>query len=465
MRTARRALVLPTLVALLLGAATTVHADFKESYRAGIEAVDAEDWDAVVRHMQAAIADRSSAGTKVNIYGMRFVPYMPYYHLGLAQYKLQNCEATVEALEQSLAEGVVQEDRDRLTRLESMLSDCRGVLASRAPPTPNPAVVTAVDDAETAVQRAESALGQLQRQIASPDPATVWRANADLRRQSSTAEQAIADARRLLAEGREQGSLEQLTQARDEAAGATRTLQSLSSEVRRLANVERQRREEEERRRLEAERRQRLIEEIQRLRQDGQSVLDASENVSGGALAGRVTALTGTLETAAGDLADAPLEELETLRDRLARSITEVESEIARVQSLPTPTPRPSPTATPRPALPTPTAPAERPTVPPAEDGVPALLRDGAAAFLAARYENAVDLLQQVDAATPRQRLAQHVLLAAAQFALSRTEGNPERISAASASVREVTEIDPQFEPDPIDFSPAFRDFFASIEP
>jgi hypothetical protein len=465
MRIALGALTLPLLLAAVLGGATVARADYKDSYREGIEAVDSGDWNAVARNMQAAIADNPSAGKKVNIYGMRFVPYLPYYHLGLARYKLGSCEAAVEALERSASEGAVRSDNDRLANLESMLSECRAELARRAPPTPNPDVVQAIDDAEAAIEAAETAVQRLERVIASGDAATVWRGSEDLRRRQASATEAIATAKGLLDAGRSESSLQQLTDAKERAEMAQGSLSTLVTEVRQLAAAEQQRRQDEERRRAEAARRKGVIDEIQRLRQEGRSTLDASQGLSGGALEGRVRALTAALDTASGDLDSVATDELESLRDRLAGAITEVSSEAARLQSLPTPTPRPSPTPTPRPVLPTPTTPSAQPSPSAGEPRSPAdQLRDGAAAYLATRYESAIDLLRTIEPSTPRERLAQHVLLAAARFALSRQRAeatSSELVSSAAANVRQATEIDPDFQPNPLDFSPAFRQFFA----
>ena len=451
--------------------AVTAGADFKDSYREGIEALDSEDWNAVARHMQAAIADNPAAGKKVNIYGMRFVPYLPYYHLGLARYRLGDCQPAVEAFERSLAEGAIRKESDRLASLESMLDDCRGQLASRAPPTPNPAVVQAADAADAAIQEATAADNRLDRLVARSDGATVWRANNGLRQRRSTAADAVASARGLLESGRADGSVDQLNRARQQAEGAASTFTSLASEVRQLVAAEQTRRQEEERRRIEAAQRQRLIEAIQQLQQEGRTALESCQGLSGGALPGRTAALEEALAAVAGNLDGRSVDELEALRDRLAQRTTDVEAETARLQSLPTPTPRPTRTSTPRPVVPTatpqrdepiPTPRAVAPTPAADDNGDANPLRIGAQAYLDGQYQLSIEQLDQVDSPEPRVQLARHVLSAAAHFALSRQQGDEELLTAATTSVRSALEIDPEFEPDPLDFSPAFRRFFAA---
>ena len=50
------------IVLLALGAASAARADYKDSYRKGIEALDRKRWDDVVKHMREAIADARREG-------------------------------------------------------------------------------------------------------------------------------------------------------------------------------------------------------------------------------------------------------------------------------------------------------------------------------------------------------------------------------------------------------------------
>ena len=80
----------PRLAILLvtLGAASAAHADYKDSYRKGIEAMDRKRWGDVVKHMSEAIADNPNEGERVKLYGLRFKTYFPHFHLGAAYLNL-----------------------------------------------------------------------------------------------------------------------------------------------------------------------------------------------------------------------------------------------------------------------------------------------------------------------------------------------------------------------------------------
>ncbi len=122
-------------------------ASYKESYRAGIEAVDRERWDDVARYMHAAIAEQPRAGERVKIYGMRFEPYLPYFYLGLALYELGNWSGAVAAWESSERQGAVRGPQLKTLRKRRKVCERRLALEAASlprPPPPSPADVPAV---------------------------------------------------------------------------------------------------------------------------------------------------------------------------------------------------------------------------------------------------------------------------------------------------------------------------------
>lgn len=95
-------------MALALALASASRADFLQSFRAGIRAVDYHEWRAVEIAMRQAIAKQPrSTGDNVRIYGVRVVPYIPHYFLGLALYRQGDCAAAATALAEAEAQGTV----------------------------------------------------------------------------------------------------------------------------------------------------------------------------------------------------------------------------------------------------------------------------------------------------------------------------------------------------------------------
>lgn len=104
-----------------------------------------------------------------------------------------------------------------------------------------------------------------------------------------------------------------------------------------------------------------------------------------------------------------------------------------------------------------------------ANSGVPPELLQGARAFFAGRYQDAVtqlDALRLAQDASSPVRLQAHLLKAAALFsgwALDR-EQDERRRQAAAAAVAECRRLEPQFQPDATVFSPRFVRFYQSVK-
>jgi hypothetical protein len=103
------------------------------------------------------------------------------------------------------------------------------------------------------------------------------------------------------------------------------------------------------------------------------------------------------------------------------------------------------------------------------DSGVPADLLQGAQAFFAGRYQDAVTQLEALRlpaAASSAVRLQAHLLRAAALFsawAVDREQDEARR-QAAAAAVAECRRLAPQFKPDATVFSPRFVRFYQSVK-
>lgn len=114
-----------------------VHGEWRESFGLGVRARDLGQWRESADWMRKAIRDKPEEdGERVRVYGMRWEPYLPHYHLALALYELGDCRGSLAALETSLASGAVGwAGRQRAASLQSA---CRRQPGSADPAPPRP---------------------------------------------------------------------------------------------------------------------------------------------------------------------------------------------------------------------------------------------------------------------------------------------------------------------------------------
>ena len=136
--TVRASAPIAALAAAALSVAAAARADYKESYRKGIEAADRGDWAEVARRMREALAEQPKEGERLKLYGMRFEAYLPHYWLGLALFNGQDCAGAVGAWRVSQGQGAVQRTSQFKT-LKSSQAECEKRLAQAAPPKPSAA--------------------------------------------------------------------------------------------------------------------------------------------------------------------------------------------------------------------------------------------------------------------------------------------------------------------------------------
>jgi hypothetical protein len=238
-----------SIVVLMVLLTVIVGADFKESYRKGIQAIDRGSWAEAAQFMRQAIAEEPrESGTRVNISGGRWEPYIPHYYLGLALATLGNCADAVAEWKVSESQAVITKLGEYRT-LTRRRDTCDGELRRAAakapgPPTPKPvpaapvpaapvspspppanaaAVAQAVEDAQGSVRRADEALRALDAVV----PGAASRQDAAIQKARSLLE----SARTAVETGRKTSDLAVLKQARDEAGQAAQMFDDLRTQT------------------------------------------------------------------------------------------------------------------------------------------------------------------------------------------------------------------------------------------
>jgi len=120
---------------LVLGLPALVLADYKESYRKGIEAVDRKLWAEVAKRMREALEENPKEGEKVKLYGLRFEPYLPHFYLGLALANTGDCGGALKAFAVSEEQAAI-DATPRHAELVEARKACDAKIARAATPAP-----------------------------------------------------------------------------------------------------------------------------------------------------------------------------------------------------------------------------------------------------------------------------------------------------------------------------------------
>ena len=203
-------------------------ADYKESYKRGMELVERGNWPGVAQKMREAAAERGQEGEPVKLYGMRFETYLPHYYLGLALLGSGDCAGALEAWRISEAQGAVK----KTAQYKALVKDratCEARIAQAAPKTPatpDPAL-QAVAAAENEVTTAEAASRSVAALAAEAELSPVWAKEASLGGAQKQASDLLTQAKAKLDAAKKKPDLATANEAKDLAANAARQFEAI----------------------------------------------------------------------------------------------------------------------------------------------------------------------------------------------------------------------------------------------
>jgi hypothetical protein len=223
------------LVGVSLLAARDAAADYKDSYKKGLDAVEGAKWAAVEGFMREAIQEKPTEGEAIRLYGQRFETYLPHYYLGLALFQKGDCDGAVKSWDTSEAQGAVRK-ASQYKVLTKNKADCQVRLAKaptpapKAPAGPDPAAVAAASRAADAeLARAEEASRAVAGLQTDPLLAPAWSQEAGLGPAQTRAAETLATARTRLDSGKRKPDLAQLGEAKELAANAASHFEAIRS--------------------------------------------------------------------------------------------------------------------------------------------------------------------------------------------------------------------------------------------
>ncbi len=124
MKSAKSKILIQCLIFVMgLSVALSVHADYKRDYGSGVQDYNKGDYAEAIKSLQKAIDQESNAQENVRIYGMRYEPYMPYFFLGQAKFKIGDCSGALAAWKTSIAQGVIKQ-QEQFSELQANMASC-----------------------------------------------------------------------------------------------------------------------------------------------------------------------------------------------------------------------------------------------------------------------------------------------------------------------------------------------------
>ncbi len=218
-----------TILAIgLLALCAPVRADYKESYKRGMELIERGNWAGVAQKMREAAAEQGKEGEPVKLYGMRFETYLPHYYLGLALYNGGDCAGALEAWRLSESQGAVKKT-PQFKALAKDRATCESRLAQtgpKTPVTPDPAPA-AVAAAEAELAAAEAASRSVADLAGEAELTPVWAKEASLGPAQKQAGELLSQAKAKLDAAKKKPELSTANEARQLAGSAGKQFEAV----------------------------------------------------------------------------------------------------------------------------------------------------------------------------------------------------------------------------------------------
>ncbi len=108
-RTSCHALVAALILLAAVSARVSAQTPWYVSYEKALSAQEMGDWKGSLTLLREAVAAKETPKLKARTYGLRFVNYFPYFHMGEAYYHLKEKQKAVESFDLCLKYGEIQQ--------------------------------------------------------------------------------------------------------------------------------------------------------------------------------------------------------------------------------------------------------------------------------------------------------------------------------------------------------------------
>jgi tetratricopeptide (TPR) repeat protein len=118
--------VAAALILAALPAFVSAQTPWYVSYEKALSAQEQGDWRGSLALLKDAVAGKEMPKLKARTYGLRFVNYLPYFHIGEAYYHLKEKQKAIENFDLCLKYGEIQESPEEYTLLQSLRRELSG---------------------------------------------------------------------------------------------------------------------------------------------------------------------------------------------------------------------------------------------------------------------------------------------------------------------------------------------------
>jgi hypothetical protein len=142
----RSPLLALAVVSAILAATVGVRADYKDSFKRGVQAYRRGNWPEAFKYFMMAIEEKTAdSGESVPISGFGdLARYHPHFYLGVVLSKMNDCRGALKEWERSEGDGAIAK-ADLISNLKSYRTDCeKRVASAKATTSASPAVTPSV---------------------------------------------------------------------------------------------------------------------------------------------------------------------------------------------------------------------------------------------------------------------------------------------------------------------------------
>jgi tetratricopeptide (TPR) repeat protein len=189
----------------------------RKSYQEAVEALEQKRLDEAVGMFEALISSDPEARKRMGV--LSGEPYLPYYYLGQALFERGDCEGALEAWQQSLDQGVVQELPENLE-----LHRGKAVCTNRLE------VASAALEAEESLASAENRLQEVREGLGNPELAEFLE-GLDVEGRLEDQSRILEEGGEALATGTQNRSIQDVRRATQLGQDVTRSLDALNREA------------------------------------------------------------------------------------------------------------------------------------------------------------------------------------------------------------------------------------------
>jgi TolA-binding protein len=110
---------------LAIGLPARAEDKWYELYQGALKSISSRKWPDAEKKLKAAMASGPTPGRQVRMYGVRFIDYLPEYHLGLVYFNQQRYADALEQFAKAQASGQVTKGDVEFATLTDMVELCR----------------------------------------------------------------------------------------------------------------------------------------------------------------------------------------------------------------------------------------------------------------------------------------------------------------------------------------------------